>query len=152
MDTVGTTRFAARRQLLKVFKEEHDLGDGVIVDYFDNESHESVTLGPTIDQDTTELTATTGAPVVYVETYEIDVVIWVSSQSTVGESEERAEQISDAVYRCLRNDPRIGCDGDNGFIRATVIRAGLLSGEVLNQGAATRLDLTVECKARIAAK
>ena len=147
----GTTRFAARRNLLAALREEHELGgDSVLVDYWDaGTANESITLGPTIEQDETKIEATTARPVVYIETYELELIVWVSSQSDLGENENRAEEICNAVYRCLRHDPRIGFDGGNGFISASITRAGVLSGEVLNTGAATRVDLTIECKARI---
>ena len=125
----------------------HELA-GVRIDYNANDKPaESITLGPFIDDDDTIIRSTGG--VTYNEKYVIDVVVFVGSRASIGTSEERADELVTAVVGCLRGDPRIGFDGAWGFIKATAIRTDVLSGEVKGEGAMTRVDIAVECEARI---
>ena len=150
-----TTAFAARKAVIATLRAEAELEgnplEGVVIGRVDyGDGVESICLAPDVkgSGDTT-VEATTTTPVQYIERYRLGLVVWIGSQSTVDENEDRADAVVTEVYRILRTSPHLGLAA-RGFISATIAEAAEIeSGELPDYGPAARTTITLECKARL---
>lgn len=146
----STTKFKARRALIDHFRDADGLS-GVKIDYsfVDTMPPESISLGSEITDDETNVQVTRPHPSVYVEKYLLVVEVFVGSKNSLGANEKRCGELVEAIYRALREDPRIG-ERVPGLIAACIVRSDVTTGHVKDEGAMTRTDLYVEVEARIA--
>lgn len=144
----ATTKFKARAALLECLREVPGLA-GVVIDYYDpDEPPEMISLGPTIQDDTTQPRAMTQSPVKQQETYTILLGLFVGSKAKIGENEARADELLDHIMTTLAENYTLGIES-TGFQSATVSRIQITSGHVVDQGPRCGVELSIECKGRI---
>lgn len=147
----GTTKLKARAAILEELRTVKALA-GVPIGYSHIESPppESIGLLPEVTEDTAAINTTRATPSCYEETYTVGLEVFVGSKNTLEKNEERLDQLADAIYDHLRNDPGLG-KRVPGLVHAVATQSTLISGHVKDEGPMSRLDISVEIYARITA-
>lgn len=144
----STTKFKARKAIIEQLRNDTVLAPESI-DYNHHENRpESISLGPQIVDDDTGIETTKSLPTYYIERYRMDLVLFVASKNTIEENEARADELTEAIYDSIRNDPYLGLS-KHGLTSCKVVETDILSGHLLEVGPMTRVDITLELKGRI---